>query len=620
MALLLAPYNDSMRIGQGYNSFLQSPCVYNATTKTQDTQATSLNIEPSQTVSYTSHVISKISDITRTMGVSTGSSIKNGSIALSGNASSIDELKFVDSDVNIALSVKVVNQTRNSLANDDMNFNTSAAQAIPNGDNQKFHEVFGDSYISGFVEGGDLHGIISIKILDSSRKEQIRAQIMGEINSSSLSSFTFDPSGYDSALAQQASSSETTIVVNWSGGGVVKPDDEEWSLEALYRAAAAFPAKVAVCPQRTWAILTPYENNPEFVQWALEHDIKPYDYSGVKSYASDLLDTYMGYKNNMRRIQSVLANPTGYVLGPARDPISISVKDLVLARKQMKAEMTKIMDEVDAINEHPDQFVNTIENPSMKYPELWADRLPVQSGLPASVVSELRQFALLDSDLSLQESSQEASTTISSGSLGQPFDAPASSLAPGITSLLDTEKSALNFGLNRRILANYRFDATPIAVPTSASGTTVSQNELRDQIRMKTVFSSKFKYPNAVRMRISTKQGLPVLEFAFIFGEEPTSSLGRAAGTGSVSLNLGTGEKINRVRVGKKLISGKEVISYVNVKTTGNQDKSVGEAPALQKDTIDFSPPPSCSGLVFLNSTATHIDTGAVGRLMLTWR
>ena len=29
-SLLLAPYNESMRLGQGYNSFLQLPCLGNA--------------------------------------------------------------------------------------------------------------------------------------------------------------------------------------------------------------------------------------------------------------------------------------------------------------------------------------------------------------------------------------------------------------------------------------------------------------------------------------------------------------------------------------------------------------------------------------------------------------
>jgi hypothetical protein len=108
MGLLLAPYNDSMRLGQGYNSFLQSPCTYNAVTiTTKGSQSTSPSINTSQTASYSSHVVTRISDITRSMGISTGSSIKNGSIAVSGNASGIDESKFVESDLNVIVSVKV---------------------------------------------------------------------------------------------------------------------------------------------------------------------------------------------------------------------------------------------------------------------------------------------------------------------------------------------------------------------------------------------------------------------------------------------------------------------------------------------------------------------------------
>lgn len=31
-SLMLAPYNESMRLGQGYNSFLQTPCIEQAVT------------------------------------------------------------------------------------------------------------------------------------------------------------------------------------------------------------------------------------------------------------------------------------------------------------------------------------------------------------------------------------------------------------------------------------------------------------------------------------------------------------------------------------------------------------------------------------------------------------
>ncbi|CAE6443597.1 unnamed protein product [Rhizoctonia solani] len=578
MSLLMAPYNDSMRLGQGYNSFLQSPCVYNAfTLASPDTRTKSSNSEVSQTVSYTSHVITKISDITRSMGVSTGSSIKNGSIALSGTASSIDEVKFVESDINIVLSVKVVNQNTDLTTNESMNFNKSAAEGVQNGENQKFHEVFGDCFISGFIEGGDLHGIISIKVIDSSKKEEIRAQIMGELN------------------------------------------DEEWSLESLNRVVAAFPAKVALCPQRTWAILTPYENNQEFIEWAIPRNIKPYDYSGIKAYASDLLDTYIGYKNNIRRIQSVLANPTKYILGPARDAISISVKDLVLARKQMKAEMTKITDEVDSMNEHPDRFVDTIENSSMKAPELWGNRLPISAQLPSKIVSELRQVALLDSDIAQPDSDDDGNADILGGGLGQPYDPPAKSLYLDEASLTDTEKKALDSALNRQILARYRFSATPVATTSAAGGIAISEDELRDKIRMSAVFSAKFKSPDSVRMSIVIKEGVPVLEFAFVFGEETGNSATHAVAN-SVILKLEDREEINRVRVGMKVVAGKEAISYVKVWTTGNHEKSVGESPASEKNISDLSPPKGCSALAFWLATAKHSGTGAVGRLVVAWK
>lgn len=40
-------------------------------------------------------------------------------------------------------------------------------------DNDKFFDIYGDCYISGFIEGGDLHGIVSIKVLDASSKYNV---------------------------------------------------------------------------------------------------------------------------------------------------------------------------------------------------------------------------------------------------------------------------------------------------------------------------------------------------------------------------------------------------------------------------------------------------------------
>lgn len=189
---LLVPYNDSMRLGQGYNSFLQTPCVHNAVhlgedqdhdgvvdhvqTTAEGDEEPSLPVYPEtsrrdipQVVSYSSRLVNKMSEVIKSMNISAGNSIKNGGVNVSGNSLDVDELKFSSSDLNIVVSVKVVNQQIELF---------DRAEFIPPSfsvGSKKFHEIYGDSYIGGFIEGGDLHGIISVKVLDVSKKEQVKA-------------------------------------------------------------------------------------------------------------------------------------------------------------------------------------------------------------------------------------------------------------------------------------------------------------------------------------------------------------------------------------------------------------------------------------------------------------
>ena len=45
---------------------------------------------------------------------------------------------------------------------------------------------------------------------------------------------------------------ETTISVNWMGGGQIKDPKANWDVKSVYDAAASFPSFVAQTPQRTW--------------------------------------------------------------------------------------------------------------------------------------------------------------------------------------------------------------------------------------------------------------------------------------------------------------------------------------------------------------------------------
>jgi hypothetical protein len=46
-------------------------------------------------------------------------------------------------------------------------------------------------------------------------------------------------------------SCETTITVNWSGGGKLKESTDKWDIESMSAVAAKFPDLVAATPQRT---------------------------------------------------------------------------------------------------------------------------------------------------------------------------------------------------------------------------------------------------------------------------------------------------------------------------------------------------------------------------------
>lgn len=161
--------------------------------------------------------------------------------------------------------------------------------------------------------------------------------------------FTLSKGSGSSSVSSALKQTETTISVNWAGGGQIKPEGEEWSLETLMRAAASFPARVAACPQRTYAILSKYENNLSFRAFGKKHKIELRNYAIAQRYASDLLDTFMDYKSNLARIQHVLSNPTDYKIAPVADPININVQDLLVERKKMKRTMAKIVENIDAL-------------------------------------------------------------------------------------------------------------------------------------------------------------------------------------------------------------------------------------------------------------------------------
>lgn len=109
------------------------------------------------------------SEITDDMNISGSLSIKYGSIGGSGKGSFIDTDKFKESDLNFFISVKVINQSIN--IKDALVF-----QGLPSVNKDNFRSVFGDCFISGFLEGGEFNALVSMKVLNKDKRTAVKAQ------------------------------------------------------------------------------------------------------------------------------------------------------------------------------------------------------------------------------------------------------------------------------------------------------------------------------------------------------------------------------------------------------------------------------------------------------------
>ncbi|KAF8212688.1 hypothetical protein K438DRAFT_1662231 [Mycena galopus ATCC 62051] len=314
MALLLAPYNDAMRLGMGFNSFTQQLCVNDAVRLAGDKQDISTekslrpqyqpglmtapdgsNLDISQNVTWTAKFVDKMSEVTDSLNVSGSLQIKLEAIGGGGKASAsfLDSNKFKESDINYFIQVRVTNQ---HLTAPDL----TEFQPIPNVPSSEFNRVYGDSFISGFIEGGEFNALISIKLNDRSQSKQIKGNLEVDMRFSAV-----QVSGEGAIDKQDTSSNidgETTIAVSWRGGGDIKDATvTDWTLETLKRVAMEFPEHVMACPMRTHAILTKYTSLKSFYEQSIKGS--PLDYENAGVYSSALLDAYMDYKVMWRNIQ-----------------------------------------------------------------------------------------------------------------------------------------------------------------------------------------------------------------------------------------------------------------------------------------------------------------------------
>ncbi|QMW38422.1 hypothetical protein G4B11_001658 [Aspergillus flavus] len=375
MSPLTAPYNDSMRIGSGFNSYTQQLRVNDAVIKENKTVLTDKDLRGnstgnantiSQQVTFTSKFVEHASDITEALNISGALEIKYqgmgakaaGCISLPLSvyvfcilmeAAYLDSSKVKESDINYFVQVKVVNQQL--IADDATKFNV--IPNIPVTDDKRFTEVYGDSYISGFLEGGEFNALLSIKLNNKENATKVKGALSVE-----LSKAGFGISGQaegDFNKSEIAQNSETSITVSWAGGGDIRDDEtkvEGWTIESMAKAAFAFPDRVRHTPQRTHAVITKYSALRSYQ--LLSNKGSPLDYENAGVYTNSLLESYLDYKDIWKAIGILSAD-----YGQKKTILEVPATATETA-KEIQAMKT----EFAAISSKPqDQFSHIPENP-----------------------------------------------------------------------------------------------------------------------------------------------------------------------------------------------------------------------------------------------------------------
>ncbi|KAF4466989.1 hypothetical protein FALBO_6138 [Fusarium albosuccineum] len=283
--LRVAPYNPAMRLGMGFNSYTQKLCCNDIVRKVDGSPVTEQDVktttvpapansstdasrllttpegsavvqkdaisaghdgqnEVSQVVSWSATFVDKASDVTRKLNISGALSValeSLGEVKVSGHYLDTNTMKESDATYNITATVD--NQR---LEVPEMIEFTPIDHLQPS----QFTEVYGDCFISGFIEGGSFVADIHLKKNENKKESDMGGGISLGANVAGLDIKGEIQGGMTNNDYKK--DYNTTITVNWKGGGDIKPNDiKEWNIENLLKVAMEFPDKVAACPQKT---------------------------------------------------------------------------------------------------------------------------------------------------------------------------------------------------------------------------------------------------------------------------------------------------------------------------------------------------------------------------------
>ncbi|KAJ7065367.1 hypothetical protein C8F01DRAFT_1125383 [Mycena amicta] len=301
MASSTAPYDASMRLGMGFNSFTQELCLADVVKPAPISKPNVLEANAAlpvdQQVHSTVKFISRFSELVEALGVSAASQIKH---ARGHYAAFLNVDNFNDHDVHYLIRVVA----SRSMPGPEL----SELDIIPNLPKEEFSKIYGDSFISGFNEGGEFVALISVKLGDSSPANiaAVKRQIEEQIDLTFHVGMPPPPEAVAWGWQQVRFLEGETKTVVQRRGGQISEAPSKWTLRDIREEVIGFAKHAFAHPVRLSPILTKYTTLRSFHVARMQYGfvVPEYEKHGANVYAEALRDAYMEYGHVAREIQN----------------------------------------------------------------------------------------------------------------------------------------------------------------------------------------------------------------------------------------------------------------------------------------------------------------------------
>ncbi|EAS30704.3 uncharacterized protein CIMG_06183 [Coccidioides immitis RS] len=277
----LVPFTPDMQRGQGFNTFLQEPCVRGAVT------VTSSGFECKQfKADYESSLIESYEKLVQSLDISAGAAVSGWGQSAKVDAKYLDRTEFENSTPTYQVRVSV--QQQGSVDN-VYNFNKLNSGNLAS--------TYGDRFIADFIRGGLFLARVSITVKNTSSKKEI----------SEAAEVAFNAYGAEGKVTEDVKSAVEKIQKNShvsikihemtgtqsEGGPTTKTEAAGSDLLAVKARADKFydDAHAGKHTHIRFAMLSQYTRLPDFDQsWFV-----PLDYSKANLLSWSLLDDFTKY-------------------------------------------------------------------------------------------------------------------------------------------------------------------------------------------------------------------------------------------------------------------------------------------------------------------------------------